>query len=66
MELDTQSRDNFKRLFTKLYFAQTEQEVDTIINNYPDIFKPENWSPLGGSENNFGVIETNNPHQLQH
>ena len=48
---------NMRQLFNKLYAAQTEQEIDTVINNYPDIFKPENWSPLGGNENNFGVIE---------
>lgn len=46
-----------RQLFNKLFFAQTEQELDNIINTYPDIFKPENWHPLGGHENNFGVIE---------
>lgn len=46
-----------KELFNKLYFAQTEDAVDEIINAYPDLFKSENWSPLGGNENNFGVIE---------
>ena len=45
------------QLFYKLYFAQTEGEVDKIISTYPDIFKPENWFPLGGNDNNFGVIE---------
>lgn len=40
-----------------MYFAPTEQELDRIIDNYPDIFKPENWYPLGESDNNFGVIE---------
>ena len=46
-----------KQLFDKLYFAQTENNVDKTINAHPDIFKPENWHPLGGNENNFGVIE---------
>ena len=46
-----------RQLFNKLYLAATEDEVDRIINAYPNIFKPENWSPLGGHENNFGVIE---------
>lgn len=46
-----------RQLFDKLYFAQTEKNVDKIINTHPNIFKPENWSPLGGHENNFGVIE---------
>ena len=48
---------NMRQLFDKLYFARTEDDVDKIINAYPNIFKPENWSPLGGHENNFGVIE---------
>ena len=48
---------NMRQLFDTLYFAQTEEDIDKIINTYPDIFKPENWYPLGGHENNFGVIE---------
>ena len=51
------SRPNIKQLFNKLYFAQTETDVDKIINTHPYIFKPENWHPLGGNDNNFGVIE---------
>ena len=50
-------RRNIKRFFEKLYFAQTEDDVDQIINTHPDIFKPENWYPLGSNDNNFGVIE---------
>ena len=46
-----------RQLFNKLYFAKTEDDIDKIINAHPDIFKPENWHPLGGHENNFGVIE---------
>ena len=53
----TQTKLNFRQLFKKLYFAQTEDGVNQIINSHPDIFKPENWHPLGGNENNFGVIE---------
>ena len=48
---------NMRQFFDELYFAQTEDDVDKIINVRPDIFKPENWYPLGGNENNFGVIE---------
>ncbi len=48
---------NIKQLFDKLYFAQTEDDVDKIINAHLNIFKPENWYPLGGHDNNFGVIE---------
>ncbi len=48
---------DMKELFNKLYFAQTEDAVDKIINAYPDTFKSENWFPLGKNENNFAVIE---------
>ena len=50
-------KPDMKQLFNKLYLASTEDEVDKIISTYPDIFKAENWYPLGGHENNFGVIE---------
>lgn len=46
-----------KELFNKLYSAQTEDDVDKIVNAHPDIFNPENWLPLGKNENNFAVIE---------
>ena len=46
-----------EQIFNKLYLAATEDEVDKIINTFPDIFTPENWFPLGGNDNNFGVIE---------
>ncbi len=48
---------NIESLFKELYTAQTEEDVDKIINAHPNLFKPKNWSPLGGHENNFGVIE---------
>jgi hypothetical protein len=48
---------SIQQLFKELYFAQTEDDVDKVINNHPDIFKQENWYPLSGNENNFGVIE---------
>ena len=48
---------DMKELFNKLYFAQTEDDVDKIINAHPDIFRYENWLPLGKNENNFAVIE---------
>lgn len=46
-----------KELFNKLYFAQTENDVDKVVNAHPNIFIDENWYPLGGDENYFGVIE---------
>ncbi len=47
---------NFKGLFEKLYFASSEEAVDEIINQHPDIFKNENWSPFGGDEKLFGIV----------
>ena len=57
MNWHNQSRVSMKHLFKELYFAQTEDDIDKVINNHPDIFKQKNWFPLGGHENNFGVIE---------
>ena len=48
---------DIKELFNKLYFAQTENDVDEVVNAHPNIFIDENWYPLGGDENYFGVIE---------
>ena len=48
---------DMKELFNKLYSAQTEDDVDKIVNAHPDIFTPKNWLPLGKNENNFAVIE---------
>ena len=57
MNRHNQSKVSMKQLFTELYSAKTEDDVDKVINNHSDIFKQENWYPLGGNENNFGVIE---------
>lgn len=46
-----------KGLFEQLYFAQTESNIDEVIQNHPDYFQPKNWFPLGSNDNNFGVIE---------
>ena len=48
---------DMKEFFNKLYFSQTEDTVDKIVNAHPDIFKSENWLPFGKNENNFAVIE---------
>lgn len=46
-----------KQLFEELFQCHTEEEVDTYISSYPGIFHQANWYPLGGNENNYGVIE---------
>ncbi|MDE0011886.1 MAG: hypothetical protein OXU36_12100 [Candidatus Poribacteria bacterium] len=48
---------NMRQLFNKLYFAQTENDVDKVVNAHPNIFIDKNWHPLGQNENYFGVIE---------
>ena len=48
---------NMRQLFNDLYFAKGEDDVDKVINRRPEVFNKENWYPLGGNENNFGVIE---------
>ena len=44
-------------LFKELYDAKTEDDVDSVIKARPEVFKQENWHPLGRNENNFGVVE---------
>lgn len=44
-------------LFRKLYTAKDETAVEKIIEIYSDVFRSENWKPLGSIENNFGVVE---------
>jgi hypothetical protein len=45
-----------KELFMSLYDSKIEEEVDNFISKYPDIFKNENWFPLGGDEKMFGIV----------
>ena len=44
-------------LFNQLYQAKNEDEVTKIISKHPDVFKSENWSPFGGNESNFSIVE---------
>jgi hypothetical protein len=46
-----------KELFNALFNAHTQQDVDTVIDQNSEKFKNENWFPLGGNDNNYGVIE---------
>ena len=45
-----------KALFEELFFAPTEDKVREIIDEHPEIFRDENWHPLGGDENFFGIV----------
>lgn len=46
-----------QELFTSLYNAPTEKEVDAIIRDNPIFHDTENWRPYGDTESNFSVIE---------
>ncbi len=46
-----------KQLFFKLYNAQNETDLQTVIDSTPLFQDQENWYPLGDNENNFGTIE---------
>ena len=46
-----------QQLFEQLFALHTEGQLDDFIAGHADIFKQENWYPLGGHENNYGVIE---------
>ncbi|MDH6355834.1 hypothetical protein M2132_002184 [Dysgonomonas sp. PH5-45] len=43
-------------LFNFLYFSKTEKDVENVIQNNPNIFIDDNWLPLGGNENMFGIV----------
>lgn len=47
-----------EELFWDLYKCKTEQEVDKLIRQRPDIFHQSNWRPLGGNPHYFGVVES--------
>ena len=47
-----------EKLFSALYGASTESELDKIFESHSNLLQnPKNWRPLGDNENNFGVIE---------
>src|SRR5687767_9498639 len=48
---------DLKELFLLLYNARTEDELNEIILKHADIFKKENWVPIGNNESNYGIIE---------
>lgn len=46
-----------EKLFFELFKAQTEADVERIIQKYPSVFQDSNWFPIGANESNFGIIE---------
>lgn len=49
--------NNLENIFICLYNAKTQDDVDIVIKNHSEFFKQENWSPVGGNESNYGIIE---------
>ena len=66
MPLTLKSAIDLKALFLKLYNAKTEDDVEEIILKEPEVFRNENWQPLGGDENMFGIVVINSQTQLPH
>jgi len=46
-----------KDLYFQLLKAKNEDEVSLIIKNNPTLFTQNNWLPIDGNDNNFGLIE---------
>jgi len=46
-----------RELFLRLFFASTEANIDSIVNNEPIFRNSKNWRPYGDNESNFSVVE---------
>jgi hypothetical protein len=57
MSLPLFQTSELRELFTQLFFAKTEEEVENIISKFPYKFIQENWFPIGGNDSNYGIIE---------
>lgn len=57
MPLNTNASIDYKTLFSKLYEAKTEDELEILIAKYAEVFANKNWVPIGNNESNYGIIE---------
>ncbi|UOQ98413.1 hypothetical protein MUN81_02745 [Hymenobacter sp. 5317J-9] len=58
MDLFSTQQPDLKTLFLQLFHCAEEEAVDSLIKKYPGVFaSSDNWKPLGGSANMYGVIE---------
>lgn len=46
-----------EKLFHELFFAKDENDVEIIIEKNKEVFKDENWKPLGQNQSNYGVVK---------
>lgn len=53
-----------KEIFWKFFNADTEQEVDLVLNNNSIFNDPVNWKPYGNNKGNFGTFESQQNHPV--
>lgn len=53
-----------KEIFWKLYNANTEAEIDKVLNDNPIFSDPNNWKPYGNNQGNFGTFESQQNHPV--
>lgn len=46
-----------KELFDKLFNSKDEDDVQLIVEEFPEIFDDANWKPLGDNYSNYGVVK---------
>ena len=53
-----------REIFWKLFNANSEKEIDEIIDNNPIFNSSENWKPYGNNMGNFGTFENQQNHPV--
>lgn len=46
-----------QKLFQLLFTAGTEQEIEILVKQNPEIFKNDNWYPLGQNSSNYSIVK---------
>ena len=45
-----------KRVCSRILRAESEREVETIVESEPELAEPSNWHPVDGRDTNFNVV----------
>ena len=53
-----------KKIFWELYQAESESDVEKIINKHQIFHDNNNWKPYGGNIGNFGTFESQQNHPV--
>lgn len=53
-----------KEIFWKLFNANSEEEVKSIITKNTLLNEPKNWKPYGNNQGNFGTFESQQNHPV--